>query len=64
MLVVWDTLFSVDPTFKLIDLICTAMLLRIRWDCKYNHLSFSCEKREKGEIGLPKPTPKMVLDVR
>lgn len=32
MLVVWDTLFSVDPTFKLIDLICTAMLLRIRWD--------------------------------
>ncbi|KAI1457679.1 RabGAP/TBC [Annulohypoxylon moriforme] len=31
-LVLWDTLFSVDPSFKLIDLICTAMLIRIRWD--------------------------------
>ncbi|KAI1818741.1 rab-GTPase-TBC domain-containing protein, partial [Poronia punctata] len=32
MLVLWDTLFAVDPTFQLIDLICTSMLLRIRWD--------------------------------
>ncbi|KAI1128514.1 rab-GTPase-TBC domain-containing protein [Nemania abortiva] len=32
MLILWDTLFSVDPTFKLIDLICTSMLLRIRWE--------------------------------
>ncbi|KAI1450941.1 RabGAP/TBC [Annulohypoxylon stygium] len=32
MLVLWDTLFSVDPSFKLIDLVCTAMLIRIRWD--------------------------------
>ncbi|KAI0552049.1 rab-GTPase-TBC domain-containing protein [Xylaria curta] len=32
MLELWDTLFSLDPTFKLIDLICTSMLLRIRWD--------------------------------
>ncbi|KAI3336399.1 RabGAP/TBC [Xylariaceae sp. AK1471] len=32
MLILWDTLFSIDPTFKLIDLICTSMLLRIRWD--------------------------------
>ncbi|KAI0182964.1 WD repeat domain-containing protein [Xylaria flabelliformis] len=32
MLRLWDTLFSIDPTFKLIDLICTSMLLRIRWD--------------------------------
>ncbi|OTB20295.1 hypothetical protein K445DRAFT_312727 [Daldinia sp. EC12] len=31
MLVLWDTLFSVDPSFRLIDLVCTAMLLRIRW---------------------------------
>lgn len=31
-LVLWDTLFSVDPSFKLIDLVCTAMLIRIRWD--------------------------------
>ncbi|OTA95789.1 hypothetical protein M434DRAFT_393431 [Hypoxylon sp. CO27-5] len=32
MLVLWDTLFSIDPSFKLIDLVCTAMLIRIRWD--------------------------------
>ncbi|KAI0448346.1 rab-GTPase-TBC domain-containing protein [Xylaria acuta] len=32
MLKLWDTLFSIDPSFNLIDLICTSMLLRIRWD--------------------------------
>ncbi|KAI1879592.1 hypothetical protein JX265_002546 [Neoarthrinium moseri] len=32
MLVLWDTLFSVDPSLRLIDYICTAMLIRIRWD--------------------------------
>ncbi|KAI1143837.1 RabGAP/TBC [Hypoxylon sp. FL0543] len=32
MLVLWDTLFSIDPSFQLIDLVCTAMLIRIRWD--------------------------------
>ncbi|KAI0380895.1 RabGAP/TBC [Hypomontagnella monticulosa] len=32
MLVLWDTLFSADPTFRLIDLICTSMLIRVRWD--------------------------------
>lgn len=35
MLVLWDTLFSVDPTFQLIDLVCTAMLVRIRWERTY-----------------------------
>ncbi|KAK1505982.1 WD repeat domain-containing protein [Colletotrichum costaricense] len=30
-LVLWDTLFAVDPSLSLIDLICVAMLLRIRW---------------------------------
>lgn len=34
MLVLWDTLFSVDPSLKIIDLVCTAMLLRIRWECR------------------------------
>ncbi|KAI1078427.1 RabGAP/TBC [Whalleya microplaca] len=32
MLILWDTIFAIDPTFKLIDLVCTAMLVRIRWD--------------------------------
>ncbi|RYP52987.1 hypothetical protein DL768_001981 [Monosporascus sp. mg162] len=32
MLTLWDTLFAVDPTLQLIDLICTAMLIRVRWE--------------------------------
>ncbi|KAI1326357.1 rab-GTPase-TBC domain-containing protein [Xylariaceae sp. FL0255] len=32
VLILWDTLFSIDPEFKLIDLVCTSMLLRIRWE--------------------------------
>lgn len=35
VLVMWDTMFSIDPKFELMDLICTAMLVRIRWDCEY-----------------------------
>ncbi|KAF7563804.1 hypothetical protein G7046_g309 [Stylonectria norvegica] len=31
-LVLWDTIFAIDPTLDLIDLICVAMLIRIRWD--------------------------------
>ncbi|KAL7946231.1 RabGAP/TBC [Trichoderma barbatum] len=30
-LVLWDTILAVDPALDLIDLICCAMLLRIRW---------------------------------
>ncbi|ETS06526.1 RabGAP/TBC [Trichoderma reesei RUT C-30] len=30
-LVLWDTILAVDPSLDLIDLICCAMLLRIRW---------------------------------
>ncbi|KAK1751723.1 TBC1 domain family member 5 [Echria macrotheca] len=31
LLVLWDTIFAFDPNLELIDLICVAMLLRIRW---------------------------------
>ncbi|RDA92803.1 hypothetical protein CP533_0800 [Ophiocordyceps camponoti-saundersi (nom. inval.)] len=31
VLFLWDTIFAVDPTLQLIDFICCAMLLRIRW---------------------------------
>lgn len=34
LLVLWDALFAVDPTLDLIDYICVAMLVRIRWSCK------------------------------
>jgi TBC1 domain family protein 5 len=33
LLVLWDTIFAVDPSLKLVDLICVAMLIRIRWQC-------------------------------
>ncbi|KAK4044041.1 rab-GTPase-TBC domain-containing protein [Parachaetomium inaequale] len=31
LLTLWDTIFAYDSTLELIDLICVAMLLRIRW---------------------------------
>lgn len=31
LLTLWDTIFAFDPTLELIDLMCVAMLLRIRW---------------------------------
>ncbi|KAI8248097.1 TBC1 domain family member 5 [Colletotrichum sp. SAR 10_77] len=34
-LVLWDTMFAVDPSLNLIDLICVAMLIRIRWSCRF-----------------------------
>ncbi|UNI14333.1 hypothetical protein JDV02_000970 [Purpureocillium takamizusanense] len=30
-LALWDTVFAIDPSLDLIDLICCAMLIRIRW---------------------------------
>ncbi|KAL1600780.1 hypothetical protein SLS60_007168 [Paraconiothyrium brasiliense] len=32
VLKVWDALFAIDSTLELVDMICVAMLLRIRWD--------------------------------
>ena len=40
LLVLWDTIFALDPNLDLIDLICVAMLLRIRWTCETILLSF------------------------
>lgn len=37
LLVLWDTIFALDPNLDLIDLICVAMLLRIRWTCETTH---------------------------
>lgn len=34
LLTLWDTLFAEDPALDLIDMICVAMLLRIRWQRK------------------------------
>ena len=34
VLSLWDALFAKDPTLELVDLVCVAMLLRIRWQRK------------------------------
>ena len=31
VLTMWDIIFAEDPSLELVDLICVAMLLRIRW---------------------------------
>lgn len=36
-LILWDTIFAVDPSLQLIDMISCAMLLRIRWQRVFNH---------------------------
>ncbi len=28
----WDVIFAIDPMLELVDTICVAMLLRIRWE--------------------------------
>jgi TBC1 domain family member 5 len=33
---IWDILFAEDPSLDLVDLICVAMLLRVRWE-RTNH---------------------------
>jgi hypothetical protein len=30
----WDILLAEDPQLDLVDMVCVAMLLRIRWQCK------------------------------
>lgn len=34
VLSLWDSLFAEDPALELVDLVCVAMLLRIRWQRK------------------------------
>lgn len=38
LLPLWDVLFAQDPDLELIDYVCVAMLLRIRWQCKLKRL--------------------------
>ena len=35
VLQIWDLLFSSSSTLDLVDYVCLAMLLRIRWDRKW-----------------------------
>lgn len=33
LLALWDILLAEDPVLDLVDMVCVAMLLRIRWQC-------------------------------
>ena len=33
LLDLWDALLAEDPALDLVDMVCVAMLLRIRWQC-------------------------------
>ncbi|KAF7879276.1 hypothetical protein EAF04_000473 [Stromatinia cepivora] len=41
LLAVWDILFAEDPELDLVDLICVAMLLRIRWQLMESNYSLA-----------------------
>lgn len=58
VLVLWDTIFAVDPRLELIDLICVSMLLRIRWECKFEWTSSVYIY-----IGIIPPTDKNLFSV-
>ncbi|KAI1312167.1 rab-GTPase-TBC domain-containing protein [Xylaria venustula] len=62
MLILWDTLFSIDPTFKLIGLICTAMLLRIRWDLLEADYSVALQLLLKYPVPQPPNGPHTFID--
>ncbi|KAI1429239.1 rab-GTPase-TBC domain-containing protein [Xylaria sp. FL1777] len=62
MLILWDTLFSIDPTFNLIGLICTAMLLRIRWDLLEADYSVALQLLLKYPVPQPPNGPHTFID--
>jgi len=35
VLLFWDSLFAEDPALDIVDLVCVAMLLRIRWEREF-----------------------------
>lgn len=35
-LALWDAIFAIDPSLDLMDFICCAMLIRIRWQREYS----------------------------
>ncbi|KAF8864102.1 RabGAP/TBC [Acephala macrosclerotiorum] len=41
LLTLWDTLFAEDPALELVDMVCVAMLLRIRWQLIEANYSFA-----------------------
>ncbi|KAL2164525.1 hypothetical protein VTH06DRAFT_3741 [Thermothelomyces fergusii] len=61
-LILWDTLFACDPTLELIDLICVAMLLRIRWTLLGADYSAVLQLMRKYPAPLPPHGPHTFVD--
>ncbi|TGO82700.1 hypothetical protein BPOR_0774g00020 [Botrytis porri] len=59
LLSVWDTLFAEDPDLDLVDLICVAMLLRIRWQLMESNYSLALMLLLKYECP---PNPQTFVD--
>ncbi|KAM0136502.1 hypothetical protein ACHAO1_004640 [Botrytis cinerea] len=59
LLSVWDTLFAEDPELDLVDLICVAMLLRIRWQLMESNYSLALMLLLKYECP---PNPQTFVD--
>jgi hypothetical protein len=40
VLILWDGIFAEDPSLKIVDFVCVAMMLLIRDECKYYYFSY------------------------
>lgn len=50
----WDVLLAEDPQLDLVDMVCVAMLLRIRWQCELaqNDMNLPSNYKNSGECQL------------
>lgn len=62
MLALWDTIFAYDPELDLIDLICVAMLLRIRWTLLEADYSVALQLMLKYPVPPPPHGPHTFVD--
>ncbi|KAK0646571.1 rab-GTPase-TBC domain-containing protein [Cercophora newfieldiana] len=62
LLSLWDNIFAFDPNLDLIDLICVAMLLRIRWTLLEADYSVALQLMLKYPAPLPPHGPHTFVD--
>ncbi|KAH6850218.1 rab-GTPase-TBC domain-containing protein [Chaetomium sp. MPI-CAGE-AT-0009] len=62
LLTLWDTIFAYDPTLELMDLICVAMLLRIRWTLLEADYSVALQSMLKYPAPRPPHGPHTFVD--
>ena len=62
MLALWDTIFAYDPELDLIDLVCVAMLLRIRWTLLEADYSVALQLMLKYPVPPPPHGPHTFVD--